>query len=172
MSAERQDAAWIDPSLVGCLAVALPEVTSLAGVTPALVELVESATIRILDLVVVTRRRRDHGIDVLGPAALESLPPRLLASRQLHGLVSENDITLAASGLLPGAVALVLLVEDRWAGPLSAAAKGAGGFVLGGERVAPARMEAALFDRPTEPTPLRAAPQASADPPAHEADDH
>ena len=140
----------IDTSLVECLVVVVPEMVSLSSVATALAELVETAAIRILDLVVVTRRRSDHEIDVLEPEAAESLPG-MLVTPELGGLLSESDIALAGTSLLPGAVGLVMLIEDRWATPLSSAAKRAGGLVLGGQRIPRARIEAALVDRPVEP---------------------
>jgi Family of unknown function (DUF6325) len=152
------DPGSIDTSLVECLVVVVPEMTSLRSVAAALAELVETSAIRILDLVVVTRRRSDHEVEVLEPEASESLR-EMLIPRELDGLLSENDIALAATSLLPGAVGLVMLIEDRWATPLSSAAKRAGGLVLGGQRVPRARIEAALVDRPVEPGTSSTAPE-------------
>lgn len=152
------DPGSIDTSLVECLVVVVPEMTSLRSVAAALAELVETSAIRILDLVVVTRRRSDHEVQVLEAEASESLR-EMLIPRELDGLLSENDIALAATSLLPGAVGLVMLIEDRWATPLSSAAKRAGGLVLGGQRVPRARIEAALVDRPVEPGTSSTAPE-------------
>ena len=152
------DPGSIDTSLVECLVVVVPEMTSLRSVSAALAELVETAAIRVLDLVVVTRRRNDHEVQVLEPEAAESLPDMVVA-RELDGLLSENDIALAATSLLPGAVGLVMLIEDRWATPLSSAAKRAGGLVLGGQRIPRARIEAALVDQPDEPGTSTTAPE-------------
>ena len=152
------DPGSIDTSLVECLVVVVPEMTSLRSVAAALAELVDTAAIRILDLVVVTRRRSDHEVEVLEPEASESLR-EMLIPRELDGLLSENDIALAATSLLPGAVGLVMLIEDRWATPLSSAAKHAGGLVLGGQRIPRARIEAALAERPVEPGTSSTAPE-------------
>jgi hypothetical protein len=154
-----EELAGIDTSLVECLVVAVPEMASFATVAAAVTALVETAAIRVLDLVVVTRRRSDHEVYVLEAGAYDSLPARVLVARQADGLLSENDVHLAASGLLPGAVGLVLLVEDRWAGPLSSAAKSAGGLVLGGERIPRARIEAALVESPAEPGTPNSSPR-------------
>ena len=153
------DTARIDTSLVECLVVAVPEMTSFSSVAAAIVELVETAAIRILDLVVVTRRRSDHEVHVLELEAFHSLPADMLITHELGGLLSENDIDLAAASLLPGAVGLIMLIEDRWASPLSSAAKRAGGLVLGGQRIPRPRIEAALVDRPVEPGTSSSAPQ-------------
>jgi Family of unknown function (DUF6325) len=152
------DPGSIDTSLVECLVVVVPEMMSLRSVATALAELVETSAIRILDIVVVTRRRTDHEVQVLEPEASESLREMVIA-RELDGLLSENDIALAATSLLPGAVGLVMLIEDRWATPLSSAAKRAGGLVLGGQRIPRARIEAALVDRPDEPGTSSTAPE-------------
>ena len=152
------DPGSIDTSLVECLVVVVPEMISVSSVAAALVELVETAAIRILDLVVVTRRRSDHQVHVLESDASDLLP-NTLVTHELGGLLSENDISLAATSLLPGAVGLVMLIEDRWASPLSSAAKRVGGLVLGGQRIPRARIEAALVERPVEPGTFSTAPQ-------------
>jgi hypothetical protein len=151
------DPGSIDTSLVECLVVVVPEMSSLQSVAAELAELVESAAIRILDLVVLVRSRRDHEVRALEPDA-ESLPD-MLVTPEPGGLLSENDIALAATSLLPGAVGLVMLIEDRWASTLSSAAKRAGGLVLGGQRVPRARIEAALVDPPIEPGSSGTAPR-------------
>ena len=155
----EDDTVGIDTSLVECLVVAVPEMTSFGSVAAALVELVETAAIRILDLVVVTRRRSDHEVHILELEDVESVPAAMLVTRKPGGLLSENDIALAATSLLPGAVGFVVLIEDRWASPLSSAAKGVGGLVLGGQRIPRPRIEAALVDRPVEPGTSSTAPQ-------------
>ena len=54
--------------------------------------------------------------------------------------------------------AIVLVVEDRWAGPLSAAARDSGGEVLAGERIPRLRVEAALAGLRREGAPERHGP--------------
>jgi hypothetical protein len=157
---QPEESAEIDTSLVECLVVAVPEMSALSTVMDTLAELVDASAIRVLDLVVVTRRRRDHGLRVLEAEDIDPLPPQVLVGRPHGGMLSENDIAVAASGLLSGTVGLVVLVEDRWAGPLSSAAKRADGMVLGGERIPRARIEAALVARPAE-RGITSAPPAS-----------
>jgi hypothetical protein len=63
------------------------------------------------------------------------------------GMLSGHDVELAALALRPGSAGLVLVTEDRWAQPLSDAARRAGGRVLTGERIPAPRVESALSDR-------------------------
>ena len=59
-------------------------------------------------------------------------------------LLSRHDIELVSLALQPGDCAIVLVAEDRWAEPLAVAARGLGGEVRAGERIARERVEAAL----------------------------
>ena len=55
--------------------------------------------------------------------------------RRVGGLLSTHDIDLVSLALAPDSTAIVLVAEDRWAEPLSAAARQSGGEVLAGERI-------------------------------------
>jgi len=144
--------AGIDTSLVECIVVVVPEMASFATVAGALAQLVDESAIRILDLVVATRRRQDHEVILLELDAIEEFPVRNLLGGPVGDLLSENDIALAAAALLPGSVGLLMVVEDRWAGPLSLAAQQGGGRLVAGERIPRARIEAALAEIPAELT--------------------
>jgi hypothetical protein len=145
--ARRQRGVGIDTSLVECIVVGVPDLTAAAEVASALAELVEAAAIRILDVVVVTRNRTDHEIGILEASEVTGFPAGLVEG-QVAKLLSQNDINLAAAPLLPGAADILVLVEDRWAEPLSSAALRAGGRVVGGRRIPRARIEAALAEPP------------------------
>ncbi|HKA03062.1 MAG TPA: DUF6325 family protein [Acidimicrobiales bacterium] len=135
--------------LVEYLIVAVADRDALAGVVPALAELVESATVRILDVVALVRDE-DGTLTVLeleeigGPAALGAL------GIEAGGMLSEHDLELASFAIHPGGAGIVVVTEDRWAEPLSAAARQAGGQIIAGERIPPARVEAALAERADE----------------------
>jgi len=141
----RRRAAGIDTSLVECIVVGVPDLTSAVEVGAALAELADAAAIRILDVVVVTRNRTDHEIGILEASEVTGFPAGLVEGDYAE-LLSENDIALAAAPLLPGAADILVLVEDRWAEPLSSAALRAGGRVVGGSRIPQARIEAALAE--------------------------
>ncbi len=127
--------------LVEYLVVALPHLASLGSLVPALTDLVRAEQIRVLDVVVLARGR-DGALDVLEVADLDHLAPLLDLADDL-GLLSENDLRLASRAVRLGEVALVVVVEDRWAEQLSAAARRAGGQIAAGERISSLRIEAA-----------------------------
>lgn len=142
--AHRSEA--IVPDLVGYLVVAVPHPDALADLVPALTGLVGTATIRILDLVVV-ERGLDGAVEVRELEAVESLAGLRAVEGDVGGLLSDHDVELAAYALRPGTCGVVLVTEDRWAGQLSQAAQGAGGRIVAGERIPPARVEDVLADR-------------------------
>ena len=133
----------IATDLVEYLVLVVPGVHGLAAVGRELARIIDSAAIRLLDLVVITLDAQD------GPQLVEfGGIPELDAVRRAFGgelvLLSRHDIELVALALHPGDCAIVIVVEDRWATPLAAAVRGLGGEVRSGERIARERIEAAL----------------------------
>jgi len=156
----------IDPGLVELIGVVVPDLDSLPPVAAAVAGLVETSAIRILDLVVVTRRGGDDAATVVD---LDEIPDEQTRERLLPPagrLLSDTDIALATATLLPGSACLLLLVEDSWAGPLSTAASGAGGQVVAGQRIPRARITVALAGRAAGSAYPTTGPRHSGDPPA------
>jgi hypothetical protein len=131
--------------LVGYVIVVVPDRDSLSEVVPALADLVEAGAIRILDLVVLDRDGEEPA-SVLEFEEIDSLHALADLEGDVGGLLSEHDIEMASLALPSGTSGIVLVTEDRWAEPLSSAARRAGGRIVAGERIAPARVEAALAD--------------------------
>jgi hypothetical protein len=140
-----------DTDLVEYVVVAVPNVGGLAHLVPALAGLVGSGTIRILDLVVMVRAG-DGAVSILEPEAVDALAALRRVEGEVGGLLSSHDIELTSTALRPGTAALLLLVEDCWARPLSVGAARAGGRVVGGERIPRSRVEASLASAAAEPT--------------------
>ena len=124
--------------------VVVPRSGSLTSLTPALTSLVASSAIRVLDLVCVARSATDGKLTVLESEEVAGIAELHVVAGDDDGLLSERDIEMASVALPVGLSAILLLVEDRWAEDLSAAAKRAGGRVIGGERVARSRVEVAM----------------------------
>jgi Family of unknown function (DUF6325) len=151
-SVERRSGADTDTDLVEYMMIAVPELSSLASLTPALADLVASKAIRILDLVCVVRSASGASVTVLELEEVESITALRHVEGDVGGLFGEHDIEMASLGLSAGSSALLLMVEDRWAGDLSSAARDAGGRVIGGGRIARERIAAALrasYDEPS-----------------------
>ena len=118
------------------LIVAFPGNRFKGEIVPALAELVESGTIRIIDLAfvlkdadgaVVTAELGDLDSDVF--KAFDALSPETL------GLLNEEDLAAAAEELEPNSSAALLVWEDVWATKLRDAILNAGGEVLDLERL-------------------------------------
>jgi len=133
----------LDLDLVEYLVIAVPDLAGVAGVAEALRRLVRSDQIQILDLVtVVTRGDGTHLVmeaeTVAGMAVLDDV------EGEIGGLLTDDDIAMAASELPPDTAAVILVVEDRWADVLAGAARTSGGQIVGGERIPRHRIEALL----------------------------
>jgi hypothetical protein len=136
--------------LVEYLIVAVPDLDALASLVPALAAMATSGLIRILDLVALVRHP-DGAIEVLEFEAVRSLEALAEVEGQVGRLLSDHDIAMASVALRPGTAGIIFVTEDRWAEPLSMAARRAGGQIVAGERVPPARVQAALADSSDEP---------------------
>jgi Family of unknown function (DUF6325) len=137
----------IDTDLVQYVMVEVPDIESLSLVTPALAQLVDAGAIRILDMVVISRQP-NGSVAVLELDEVPDLDELAGVEGEAGGLLSDQDIALVSLGLHPGAVALVLVTEDRWAGVLSLSARRAGGTIVAGERIPASRVKAALAGLP------------------------
>ena len=118
------------------LIVAFPGNQFKGEIVPALADLVEAGTIRIIDLAfvmkdadgaVVTAELGDLDSEVF--KAFDALSPETM------GLLNEEDLAAAGEELDPNSSAALLVWEDTWATTLRDAIVNAGGEVLDLERV-------------------------------------
>ena len=131
--------------LVQYLMIVVPELASLAVVAPVLADLVDGATIHILDLIVVSRDG-DGAVTILEAEEVESLARLAQVDGEIGGLLSDHDLELVSLALRPSTVGMVVVAEDRWAEALSVAARQAGGLIVAGERIPAPRVEAAIAE--------------------------
>ena len=139
--------------LIEYIIVEVPDLDALASLVPALVELVTSAKIRILDLVAI-EKSADGAVAALELDAVESMAALRDVDGEVGGMLSQHDIELASLALRPATAGIVLVTEDRWAESLSVAAHGVGGRILGGERI-PACSRGDRAHRPRRRSPDR-----------------
>ena len=132
--------------LVEYFIVAVPDVQSLSGLGPALAELVKRAAIRILDVVVLVKND-DGAVDLLELDAVDSMAALRGLDDDVGGMLSDHDIELASLALRSGTTGMVIVTEDRWAEPLSTAARLAGGQIIAGDRIPASRVESVLAER-------------------------
>ena len=116
--------------------VAFPGNRLKGEIVPALAELVEAGTIRIIDLafvmkdsdgIVVTAEMGDLDSEVF--KAFDALSPETM------GLLNQEDLAAAGEELEPNSSAAMLVWEDVWATKLRDAILNAGGELLDLERV-------------------------------------
>jgi hypothetical protein len=99
-------------------------------------KLMDSGTIRVLDLMMVTKaddgtveaaELRDHDESDVGE--LRSL------EADLSLLLAAEDVERVGADLEPGSTAAVLVWENTWAGPLASAIRHSGGELIGNGRI-------------------------------------
>ena len=108
-------------------------------ILPALADLVEGNTVRILDLVFVIKDEEGN----VTSAEYEDLPGMADLDGEADGLFSEEDLLMAAEVLEPNSSGLLIVWEDTWATPLAEAIRNAGGVIVAGERIPHEIVEAA-----------------------------
>ncbi|HEY4269170.1 MAG TPA: DUF6325 family protein [Galbitalea sp.] len=105
-----------------------------AAFLSAIEGLVESDTIRLLDLVIVTS---DSAGDV-SIVEIDELPEDYgLAALELSasGIAAEEDLIDVTEAMPPGSSAAIAVIELVWAKDLAAKLSASGGFVIHSERV-------------------------------------
>ena len=128
------EAAEIGP--VEYLIVAFPGNQFRGEIAPALADLVEAGTIRIIDVAFASK-------DENGEAAafeLSDLDPEVREGienlgAEAGGLFNEDDLMAAAEELDPNSSAALLVWENVWAKPVAAAIRDAGGELYDYDRI-------------------------------------
>ena len=96
--------------------------------------LVDAGTIRILDLLIITKDA-DGTIDSFEIDDFDGLDELRVLEAQLADLLAEDDVVDLAAAMEPGSVAAVLVWENRWAAPFASAARRAGGQLVANGRI-------------------------------------
>jgi Family of unknown function (DUF6325) len=108
-------------------------------IAPELVKLVDSGTIRVLDLVFVAKDA-DGDVLVVEFDEHEGLAAFAEIDGEVGGLIGAEDIEHATADLPPNSSLALLVWEDCWAAPFMEAVRRAGGEVLEGARIPPELM--------------------------------
>jgi hypothetical protein len=110
-------------------------------IVPALTKLIESRTVRIIDLVFILKDEEGN-VTTFEFDQLEELAPFSTLDGEVSGLMNDDDISYAADALAPNTSAALLIWEDTWATEFAEAVWNAGGVMLEGARI-PAELIAA-----------------------------
>jgi Family of unknown function (DUF6325) len=121
---------------VDYMVVAFPGNDFTGEIAPALADLVDSGTIRIIDLAFVAKSADG---DVLALELTELAPDVQAAFEKLGveigGLFNEDDLADAGDALEPNSSAALLVWENVWARTAAQAIRDAGGQLLAFERI-------------------------------------
>jgi Family of unknown function (DUF6325) len=116
-------------------------------IAPELIALVESGTVRILDLIFIGKDA-DGSVLSFEIDDLDALPAFAGLDADIGGLISAEDVEYAASQLEPNSSAALLIWEDLWAAPFARAVRDSGGVLLDGARIPHELIEPALSALP------------------------
>ncbi len=103
---------------------------------PILLDLVDRGIIRVLDALFVQKEADGtfSGFD-LADLDQETAGDLTVFAGASTGLLGDDDAAVVAAELEPGAAAVMILYENRWAGPFISAVRRNGGVVIASERI-------------------------------------
>ena len=99
-----------------------------------LVRLVNSGTIRLIDVLILTKND-DGTVDATELSDIEELGELQALEAQLAELLAEEDVEHLAAAMDPGTTAGILIWENLWAAPFAAAARRSGGQLIATGRI-------------------------------------
>jgi hypothetical protein len=99
-----------------------------------LLALVDSGTIRVIDVLILTKDE-DGTVEAMELSDIEELGPLQAVEAQLAELLAVEDVDHLAAAMDPGSTAGVLILENLWAAPFAAAARRSGGQLIASGRI-------------------------------------
>jgi len=100
----------------------------------ALLALVDSGTIRVIDILILTKKE-DGTVDAKEFSDVEELGSLQEVEGQLGELLAADDVLHLAAAMDPGSTAGVLIWENLWAAPFASAARRSGGQLIANGRI-------------------------------------
>jgi len=114
-----------------------------------LTALIERGLVRVLDLVLLRKDLEGSvSVDELHEVDEADVGELLELEAELGMLLAEQDIEEIGTVLEPGAVAAVLVYENRWAGPFGSAVRRSGGQLVAEGRIPTQALLAAIEAEP------------------------
>lgn len=99
-----------------------------------LVALVDSGTIRVIDVLILTKNE-DGAVDAMELSDIDELGPLQAVEAELAELLAAEDVEHLAAAMDPGSTAGVLIWENLWAAPFASAARRSGGQLIATGRI-------------------------------------
>lgn len=121
---------------VSCAVFGFPGSNFKGAIAPALADLVDKGTIRVLDLV-FAMKDKEGDVAVVELQDLDAEQRAFWAgiTDEPSGLLTEEDVDAISDALEPGDAAAMLIWEDVWAGPFAQAVRNADGELIMLERI-------------------------------------
>ena len=122
---------------IDIVVIAYPAGSPMTGeAVPLMLDLVERGIIRVLDALFVIKNE-DGTFSGFEAKNLDGKNVGDLAAFEgaSSGLLGEEDAATAAEAIEPGSAAVMIVYENRWAGPFAAAVRRNGGVLVGFQRI-------------------------------------
>ena len=104
------------------------------GVVQAILDLVESGTVRLLDLVFV-ERHEDGSVEIIELEEIGDEIGLTDVTLDASGIAGEEDVEQIADLIQPGSTGAILVIEHLWAKTLASRFFESGGVVVHSERI-------------------------------------
>jgi Family of unknown function (DUF6325) len=131
---------------IDIVVIAYPADAPMTGeAVPLLLDLVDRKIIRVLDVLFVMENE-DGTFSGFEAKDLEGdrIGDLKVFEGASSGLLGEDDVATAAEAIEPGSAAVMIVYENRWAGPFAAAVRRNGGIVVDNQRIPAADVMDAL----------------------------
>ena len=102
--------------------------------TKELVALVDSGTIRVIDVLILTKDQ-DGSVEAMELSDVAELGELQKLETELAELLAAADVAHLAAAMDPGSTAGVLVWENLWAAPFASAARRSGGQLIADGRI-------------------------------------
>lgn len=99
-----------------------------------LLALVDSGTIRVIDVLILTKAA-DGSVEAMELSDIDELGPLQQIETELAELLAADDVANLAAAMEPGSTAGVLIWENVWAAPFASAARRSGGQLIADGRI-------------------------------------
>jgi hypothetical protein len=99
-----------------------------------LLALVDSGTIRVIDVLILTKNE-DGSVDAMELSDIDELGPLQAVEAELAELLAAEDVDNLAAAIDPGSTAGVLIWENLWAAPFASAVRHSGGQLIANGRI-------------------------------------
>jgi hypothetical protein len=132
MAANEEELGPIDVVVIG-----YPAGAPMTGeAVPIMLDLVERGIIRVLDARVVVKEADGtySGFDV-SDLDEDRVGSFTVFAGATSGLLSDDDVAMAADKIEPGSAAVMIVYENRWAAPFQSAVRRNGGVLIASERI-------------------------------------